>query len=274
MSARRRLMTHLVSHFPNRALSLTAAEAMIDGGASYLEVQFPFSDPSADGKLIQTACTQALAAGFTVEGGFDLVRELRGRTELPIFVMSYGNLVFRRGVRSFVERAKAAGATGLIVPDLMPGYDEGLFRAGAAVGVEVIPVVAPTISDPRLAEVAALAPHFLYAALRVGITGSYTEIGEENRRFLQRLAPIGAKVLAGFGISSREQVESLAAEVHALVVGSALVRIIIESAIVPGSGASEATDGIEASQERVDPARIDAGALYERIRDRVAGLTG
>jgi len=246
MNNRVRLMTHLVSHFPDRARSLRAARAMIDGGASYLEIQFPFSDPSADGKLIQTACTQALAAGFTVEGGFDLLRELRSGTELPIFVMSYANLVFRRGVGLFCKRAKEAGATGLIVPDLMPGYDEGLFRLGSAAGLEVVPVVAPTISDARLAEVAALSPHFLYAALRVGITGSYTEIGEENRRFLRRLSPIGAKVLAGFGITSREQVEALAGEVHALVVGSALVRIIIES---------------------------DPEALYERIRDRVAGLT-
>lgn len=246
MSNRVRLMTHLVSHFPNRALSLQAARAMIEGGASYLEIQFPFSDPSADGKLIQTACTEALAAGFTVEGGFGLVRELRGETELPIFVMSYANLVFRPGVRAFCERAKEAGATGVIVPDLMPGYDEGLFRLGADAGLEVVPVVAPTISDARLSEVAALSPRFLYAALRVGITGSYTEIGEDNRRFLKRLAPIGAKVLAGFGIASREQVEALAGEVHALVVGSALVRIIIES---------------------------EPQVLSERIRDRVAALS-
>lgn len=224
-----RLMTHMVAYFPTREASLDVAAALAEGGASYLEVQFPFSDPSADGGSIQSACTRALDQGFTVDGGFALVAEIAKRTGIPIFIMSYGNLVFRRGIDRFVEGAKAAGAGGLIVPDLMPGYDERLFAEGARQGMDIVPVVAPSISDERLSMVTAVRPAYLYAALRVGITGSYTEIGESNRLFLQRLERVGAKILAGFGIRTHEQVAALSSEVHALIVGSALVELILEA---------------------------------------------
>jgi len=224
-----RLMTHMVSHFPSRAASVAVASGLARGGASYIELQFPFSDPSADGNLIQTACTKALDQGFTVADGFALASEIVKGTGLPLFIMSYGNLVVRRGVDWFVRRAKEAGATGLIVPDLMPGSDEGLYAEGARSGVEIVPVVAPSISGSRLAMVAEVKPAYLYAALRVGITGSYTEIGDENRSFLERLEPLGAKLLAGFGIRSHEQVSALAGRVHALVVGSAIVQAVLDA---------------------------------------------
>lgn len=224
-----RLMAHMMAYFPNREASLSAARGLAAGGASYLEVQFPFSDPSADGPLIQTAGTAALEAGFTVADGFDLVREIVASTRLPVFVMSYGNLVYRKGTDAFVRAAKEAGVTGLIIPDLTPGNDERLYDAGRVHTVEVVPVVAPSVTDARLARIAEERPNYLYAALRLGITGSYTDIGERNLRFLDRLQPLGAKIIAGFGISSPEQVQFLAPHVHALVVGSALVKTIIDA---------------------------------------------
>lgn len=223
------LMAHLMAYFPSRETSLAAARGLARGGASYLEVQFPFSDPSADGPLIQTAGTLALEAGFTVAAGFDLVREIVDATGVPVFVMSYGNLVYRRGTEAFVRAARDAGATGLIIPDLSPGNDESLYSAGRTHSVEVVPVVAPSVTDARLERIAAEHARYLYAALRLGITGSYTDIGEENLRFLARLRPLGADIVAGFGISSPEQVRFLAPHVHALVVGSAFVKTIIEA---------------------------------------------
>jgi len=232
------LMTHLVAYYPSRELSLAVARAMLAGGAAMLEVQFPFSDPSADGKLIQTACSEALAAGFRVDGGFALVQELCRESPVPVLIMSYANLVVRRGVAHFVDRAKQAGAAGLIIPDLMPGYDEGLFDAAAEAGIDVVPVVAPSVGEARLAEIAKRRPAWLYAALRVGITGRYTELGSENRRFLERLEPIGSRLIAGFGIRTREQVESLSGLADAVVVGSALVQVIQEAAEVVAAAAS------------------------------------
>ncbi len=254
--ARSPLMTHLVAFFPSRELSLAAARGMIDGGARYLEVQFPFSDPSADGPLIQTACSSALEAGFTVARGFELVGEISALAGVPVFIMSYANLVVRRGVESFVERAKAAGAAGLIVPDLMPGSDERLYEIGARSAIEIVPVVAPDVSEERLALVRSMRPAYLYAALRAGITGRYTALGSENHRFLDRLRPLGARILAGFGVSSPEQVAEIRSEVHASVVGSALVRIILDAA-APGGA------------ERLDPER-----LRRRMGERVRALSG
>ncbi len=218
------LMAHMIAYFPSRELSLEVARGLAAGGARYLEVQFPFSDPSADGSIIQTAGAMALEAGFTVAEGFELVKEIVAATELPVFIMSYGNLVFRRGTDSFVHRSKEAGATGLIIPDLAPGSDEGLYAAGREHGVEIVPVVAPSVTEQRLKSIGSEKPRFIYAALRLGITGRYTEVSRENIEFLGRLSALGAEIIAGFGISSPEQVHLLSPYVHALVVGSAFVK--------------------------------------------------
>jgi tryptophan synthase alpha chain len=200
----------------------------VDGGAAYLEVQFPFSEPTADGPVIQRACARALEEGFTVDEGFRLLEGIRGLAEIPIFVMSYANVVFRPGVERFVRRCRDAGARGIIVPDLPPDSDEGLYSAGKQAGLDVIPVVAPTISGARVDLIKGIRPTFLYAALRKGITGAATAIGEDNLSFLSRLEAIGAKILAGFGISERSQVEALSPRVHACIVGSAFIAAAAE----------------------------------------------
>ncbi len=223
------LMTHMVAHYPDRARSLEAARALADGGASYLEIQFPFSDPSLDGPVIQSACTQALAAGFRVDDGFALVAEISRFTARPIFVMSYASLVFVRGVERFLGELKRSGASGVIVPDLPVGYDEGLFEYAEANGIEAAAVVSPAIRDERLEAICARQARYLYASLRIGITGRVTRIDEESLAFLRRIAKYGKRILAGFGVATREQVEQVAPHVHAVVVGTALIRCIGES---------------------------------------------
>jgi tryptophan synthase alpha chain len=106
-------MCHLVAGYPSAGLALAAAEAIISGGAAYLEIQFPFSDPTADGPLIQEACTRALEAGFSVDAGFRFVADLTARhPAVPVFVMTYASLAVRNGVGSFLEKASKAGAGG------------------------------------------------------------------------------------------------------------------------------------------------------------------
>ena len=112
------LMTHMVAYYPDRERSIEVAKAFVDGGARYLEIQFPFSDPSLDGPVIQSACTRALEAGFRVDDGFVLVGEISRFAGRPIFVMSYASLVFARGVERFVQDVQKAGGYGVIVPDL------------------------------------------------------------------------------------------------------------------------------------------------------------
>ena len=219
------MMAHMIASYPDEDSSREIARALIDGGARYIEVQFPFSDPSADGPVIQKACQQALSGGFTLEKGFSLVREIAGMSDIPVYIMSYGNLVFTGGVENFTARARDAGAAGLIIPDLTPGYDEGLYQASRSAGLRCVPVLAPSVSDERLERIDREEPEYVYAALRSGVTGSRTDIGEAES-FLSRLDRFNWKVLAGFGIQSREQVEQLMNRVHSVIVGSYLIRTI------------------------------------------------
>ncbi len=223
------LMTHMVACYPDRKGSLEVARALADGGARYLEIQFPFSDPSVDGPVIQAACTKALEAGFRVDDGFNLTAEIARLTGKPIFIMSYASLVFARGVERFLQETRKAGALGVIVPDLPFDYDEGLFDRAEESGIEVAAVVSPTIRDERLEAVCARRTGYLYATLRTGITGKVTQIDEQSLSFLNRLKKSGKKILAGFGVASPEQVKMIAPHVHAVVVGTALIRCIEES---------------------------------------------
>ena len=242
-------MAHLVAAFPDWDTSLRVGEAMIDGGAGLLEVQFPFSDPTADGPWIQRACADALAAGFAVDDGFRLVDRLASRPDAPqVFVMVYANLAFRPGIEPFLARCRDAGARGVIVPDLPPDYDEGLYAAGHELGLEVVPVVPVTARAERLRTVVESSrTRSLYTALRKGVTGGYTHISEDSVRFLQEAKGLGVSVMAGFGISDRAQVEALAPLVDTVIVGSAFIRALLK-----------APDG-------ADP--------YRTVRDLMAGLS-
>lgn len=229
-----RVMCHLVAHYPDPERSLAAAEALAEGGASYLEIQFPFSDPAADGPLIQDACTRALEAGFSVKEGFRFIEEtLRRVPGMPIFLMTYGSLAVRRGVEEFIRRAVDAGVRGVIVPDLPFDYDEGLYETGKKLGIAVVPVLVPGTAKHRLDAVKSMGPEFLYAALRSGITGTRTELGHENLSFLEGLQGWGAKIFAGFGIATSEQVRMLMPHVEAAVVGSHLVGLIKDNTTRP-----------------------------------------
>lgn len=241
------IMTHMVAHYPDRERSLEAARAFIDGGASYLEVQFPFSDPSVDGPVIQAACSRALAAGFRVADGFALVREISRLAAKPIFIMSYASLVFARGVERFVMDTRESGALGLIIPDLPLGYDEGLFAIAGERGIEAAAVISPTVGDERLAAICHGGRQYIYASLRTGTTGRVTAVDEKTISFLKRLGRFGKKILAGFGVADHEQVKAIAPHVHAVVVGSALIRCI---------------------------EKAGADALYPRLKAKVEELAG
>ncbi len=235
-AAASRIMAHLVAWYPDRAGSLEVARALADGGAAYLEVQFPFSDPTADGPVIQTACARALEAGFTVAAGFALLKEICAAVKIPVFVMSYANPIVRRGAADFVRRCREAGAAGIIPPDLPMDSDEGLYAAGKSAGLEIMPVLAPTMPEERLSSITAARTGFLYAVLRKGITGEETAIGEDNISFLRKAGRGGAKVMAGFGVTRKAQVQALAPHVHAVVIGSAFVKAAAAGASGKGRG--------------------------------------
>ena len=240
MSEPSRIMAHMVAGYPDRAASLKVAMGLCDGGCAYIELQFPFSDPTADGPDIQRACSAALEGGFTVDAGFETAAVINSFAKVPLFIMSYANLVFTRGVDRFLSDVRDCGARGVIVPDLPPDYDEGLFSAAAKLGLAAVPVLSPSMREERLSRVGSLGVEYLYVTLRTGTTGSFTEIDSPGLSFLSRVAGIEkggrAKIFGGFGVSTREQVEAFSPHVHAVVVGSALVRLVaaggdIESAV-------------------------------------------
>jgi tryptophan synthase alpha chain len=239
------IVTHFIAGFPSYEASLDAARGLIAGGAFALEMQIPFSDPNADGPVIEGACNTALEKGFAVEDAWKLLAEIRAESDIPVFVMSYASLVVTPGVIEFARRAKEAGATGLIIPDLTPGADEGLFAAAAEAGCPAVPVVVPWISDDRLEEILAEPIDWIYVALRSGITGTYTELGAEQEVFLAKLRAKrdegGPRVMAGFGIQQPDQVAAVVKMADAAIVGSALVTVI--SAAGP-EGAGEAARGL------------------------------
>jgi len=257
-----RIMAHLVAGYPDPEACLEAARGLLDGGCAYLEVQFPFSDPTADGPLIQEACDASLRAGFRLARGFELLRKLHSLSPVPLFLMSYACPVVVRGVAGFLRQAREAGAAGLLVPDLPVDSDEGLYAQGRALGLEVVPVIAPNITEMRLRVIERIGARYLYAALRPGITGQYTELGTENLAFLRRLAGPGRRILAGFGVSSRAQVLALAPQVHAVVVGSAFIQTIREVR-GRGGGTGAVRRALEARMQELAGPRKSGPDAYE-----------
>jgi tryptophan synthase alpha chain len=227
---KRILMAHQIAGYPDDKTALTAGEALIAGGAQILEVQLAFSDPSADGKAIQTACSAVLRNGYTVKQGFAYITELRQRhPEVPVFVMTYASLAYRPGVANFVKEAHDAGVCGLIIPDLPFDHDEGLGDACKKYGMFKVPVAAPSMTSERLERMVSGGFEYIYTALRAGITGSKTVITDDMLSFIDCVSRGGAKIFGGFGITSYEQAEALAPHVYAVVAGSVFVDSITDN---------------------------------------------
>ncbi len=224
-----KLMSHLVAGYPTDELSFTAASAMVRGGADILEIQLPFSDPSADGPAIQEACTQVLHRHYRTEEALNFIGKLhKAFPQTTLYIMSYASLIYTPGIENFCERASAVGVKGMIVPDLPFDYDEGLTAACKKFGMENIPVASPSMSGERLFKMATAGFEHIYASLRVGITGTATVIDRETLDFLKHVGAGGSKIYGGFGISNGEQSKAIAGSVEAVVAGSVFVRLIRE----------------------------------------------
>jgi tryptophan synthase alpha chain len=213
--------------YPNYDDSVEAIAAMAAEGVDGFEIGIPFSDPLADGSVIQAATQIALENGTTVRKCLQAVRDLRRRgVEQPMLMMGYLNPLIAYGVERFVQDAKAAGADGLIVPDLPPEEGAALQTACAATGMALVFFIAPTSSEARIALVAAQASGFIYVVALTGVTGVRTELPPDLTAFIERLKAQVKDIplVMGFGISTPEQARSVGALVDGFIVGSALVR--------------------------------------------------
>ena len=224
------LMAHQVAGYPDDETALAAGEALIDGGAGILEIQLAFSDPSADGVAIQTACSSVLRRGYTVADGLAYIRRLHElHHDIPLYLMTYASLAYRPGIEVFVKNAHESGITGFIIPDLPFDCDEGLDAACRKYGCSRIPVAAPSMTKERLHKMATAGYEYIYTVLRAGITGGKTVITDEMFDFLKAAGEGGSKLLAGFGITSGEQAKLLAPHVYAVIAGSVFVNIITDN---------------------------------------------
>jgi tryptophan synthase alpha chain len=229
------LMPYLMGGFPDLDVSRAIGEAYADGGADLVELGVPFSDPLADGPVIQAAGTRALAAGATVASVIELAAALSER--MPVVLMCYTNLVLARGVERFAGDLAAAGASGLIVPDLPLEEATDTLAACDAAGLALVPLVAPTTPDARLGAIGALARGFLYTVSVTGTTGERTAGGDAWAPVISRAhACTRVPVALGFGIGTPEQAaEAAAAGADGVIIGSRLVRAVAEAPESPGA---------------------------------------
>ena len=220
------LMPYLMGGFPTLDGSRAIGEAYAEGGADLVELGVPFSDPLADGPVIHAAGTQALAAGATVPAVLEVARALAER--VPVILMCYANLVLARGVERFADELARANVSGLIIPDLPLEEAPAALAACDAAGIALVPLVAPTTPDERLARIGAQARGFLYTVSVTGTTGE--RAGIDAGDLLARVkAHTRVPVALGFGIATPEQAAAAAAAgADGVIVGSRLVRAAAE----------------------------------------------
>lgn len=222
-----KLMTHIVAGYPSLKESEKIAEALIDAGTAFLEIQIPFSDPIADGKTILDANTKALELGVTVEDCFELLKKLKQKTEIPILFMTYFNVIFRYGIEKFCAKAKKYGAYGLIVPDIP--FDEEknnyFLQACKSNGLKAIQVISPITKNDRLQEISKIADGFVYCVSRFGTTGAREKLETDLDKYLARVRKyIKLPLALGFGISNKKQVQLAASKADIVVIGSAVIN--------------------------------------------------
>lgn len=236
-----KLMTHVVAGYPSLEASEQIVAAMAVAGADLVEIQVPYSDPTADGPSIITANTKARMTGITTEEVISMAGRLAATTGIPILLMSYINPVYRYGIERFVARTVELGISGMIIPDYPADDELGLIKKCNEAGIAFVPLVTGGSSQERIGRVCAASDSpFLYAVLRAGVTGRRTEITAEHLSFLEMAHRItGMYVAAGFGIREKVQVETLSGSAHCAIIGSA-VTDIIEKEFAAGRNPAEA----------------------------------
>ena len=223
------LIGYLPVGYPSVDGSVDAVRTMIDAGADVVELGMPYSDPGMDGPVIQQAVDAALAGGTKVRDCLRAVEQVSGRGA-PVLVMTYWNLVLRYGVDAFARDLAAAGGAGLITPDLIPDEATEWIAASDAHGLDRVFLVAPSSTPERLASTSAASRGFVYAASTMGVTGERTTLGDRAEQLVADTRAAGAAhVCVGLGVSRPEQAAQVAGYADGVIVGSALVRALLDA---------------------------------------------
>lgn len=211
---------------PDLETTAAAVREAVKNGASLIELGIPFSDPTAEGPVIQAASLRALQGGVTTDKIFDLVRELRKDVTVPLVFMTYANVVFSYGADCFLANCKEVGIDGLILPDVPYEEKEEFLEPCRKYGVDLISLIAPT-SEDRIAMIADEAEGFLYIVSSLGVTGTRTEIKTDLASIMEVVRQSTDLPCAiGFGISTPEQAKKMSDLSDGVIVGSAIVKLL------------------------------------------------
>jgi tryptophan synthase alpha chain len=218
----------VVAGDPDTVTCIRIARALINGGTDILELGVPFSDPVADGPTIQRADERALAAGTTPDTVFDIVREIRKESDVPIVFLTYFNIVYRRGIDRFYREAHDAGVDGILIADMPFEESEEVCAVASRYNIDPIFLVTQTTSDDRIGKIAAKASGYLYLVAVLGVTGVREQVSEGAIDLLHRVRMHTLLPLAlGFGISTPAHAQICArAGADGVIVGSAIVEIV------------------------------------------------
>jgi tryptophan synthase alpha chain len=232
---------YLTGGFPSRTAAVELLKAVARSGAELVEIGVPFSDPLADGPTIQEASRKALDQGVKVEDVLSMVAEASSCIDAPIVLMTYWNPVLQRGPERFARQARAAGAAGVIVPDLPMEEADDWMHAASAHELDTVLMAAPTTSTARLERLLSKSRGFLYYVSMTGVTGAALALSEAvlaRIDAIRRIAPL--PVAVGFGVATPDQARQLAGVADGVIVGSALIRLISDHPV------SSQVDAVEA----------------------------
>jgi tryptophan synthase alpha chain len=235
------LIPFLTAGFPRPGDLPDLVAAVVEAGADLVEIGLPFSDPLADGPVIQRSSQQALAQGMTVSRALDLAARARRRVEAPLVFMGYLNPLLAYGLQRFCADAVAAGVGGLIVPDLPVEEAGALRRAARSSGLAPTFLIAPTSPPERIRAADRASAVFSYCVALTGTTGAALGVDQDLRRYLRRVRRLARKpFVVGFGVSRPQQVRSLARLGDGVVVGSALIRCLEQGPPAAAAGRAAA----------------------------------
>ena len=224
------LVAYLTAGDPNLEKTKEMILGLDAAGVDILEIGVPFSDPTADGPIIQAASQRALENGATLSGILDMIKSVRESSNIPIVLFGYYNPILNYGNERFAKRAKASGVDGILVVDLPPEESAELKKYTDRSGIDFIYLIAPTASSERIRKISQNARGFLYYISIIGITGTARPQVSDIKNEMERIRGITSlPVVVGFGISAREQAGEIAPYADGIVIGSAFVRLIEEN---------------------------------------------
>ena len=226
---RKAMIPYVTAGDPTLEITLDLVFALERAGADVIELGVPFSDPIADGPVIQRATERALAAGATIRKVLRLGSEIRAKSEIPLLLFSYYNPILNYGLERLARDAAAAGFDGVLATDLTVEESDEYRRSMQNAGLNTVFLVAPTSSPERIEKIAAASSGFLYAVSRTGVTGKQQEVASDLKTFLQALRThTRLPIAVGFGISTPEHVRAVWQEADGAIVGSAIVKCVEE----------------------------------------------